>query len=119
IGRDHTGVGNYYDPYASHRIFDQFPDLDIKAVKFNEIFYSKKLHNYVHENGNTSNHEESDKLRIISGTQAREILINGESPPSWFMRPEITTMILDALKNGKQVFETLGEVEVNALGRIK
>ena len=105
IGRDHTGVGNYYDPYASHRIFDKFPDLGIKIVKFHEIFYSKKLQNYVHENGNSPDHEERDKLRIISGSQARAMFLKGERPPSWFMRPEISNIVLDAVNRGEQVFE--------------
>lgn len=105
IGRDHTGVGNYYDPYASHRIFDKFPDLGIKIVKFDEVFYSKKLRNYIHHNGLSPNHNESDKLRIISGTQAREMFLKGERPPSWFMRPEISDIVLDAVNRGEQVFE--------------
>jgi ATP sulfurylase len=106
IGRDHTGVGNYYDTYAAHRIFDEFPDLGITIVKFSEIFYSKKLKGYVHENGNVSHHEESDKLRIISGSQARAMFLRGESPPDWFMRPEISKIVLNAVKSGQQVFET-------------
>lgn len=105
IGRDHTGVADYYDPYASQRIFDEFPDLGIKIVKFREIFYSKKLRNYVHENGSISDHDESDKLHIISGSQARAMFMTGNKPPSWFMRPEISNIILEAVKNGEQVFE--------------
>lgn len=105
IGRDHTGVGSYYDPYASHRIFDKFPDLGIKIVKFNEIFYSKIMHTYINDNGISPDHVEGDKLRIISGTQARAMFLKGEMPPSWFMRPEISNLILDAVKNGEQVFE--------------
>ncbi len=104
IGRDHTGVGNYYDAYASHRIFDDFPDLGIKIVKFNEIFYSKKLNKYEHENGEFP-YDERDKLRIINGSEARTMFLRGERPPSWFMRPEISNIVLDALKNGEQVFE--------------
>lgn len=104
IGRDHTGVGDYYDPYASHRIFDNFPDLGIKIVKFNEIFYSKKLNNYVQENGKFP-YDESDRLRLISGSQARAMFLREERPPSWFMRPEISNIVLDAVKNGEQVFE--------------
>ncbi len=109
VGRDHTGVGDYYDPYASHAIFDQFPDLGIKIVKFHEIFYSKKLGTYVHENGDSSNSggetDEVDKLRIISGTQARAMFLKGERPPDWFMRPEIADIVLDAVERGEQVFE--------------
>lgn len=105
IGRDHTGVGDYYDPYASHRIFDNFPELGIKIVKFNEVFYSKKMNNYVQENVRLPYDDGSDKLRFISGSQARKLFTNGETPPGWFMRPEISNMVLDAIKNGEQVFE--------------
>jgi pyruvate kinase len=104
IGRDHTGVGSYYDPYASHRIFDQFPELGIKIVKFSEIFYSKTLDNYIHESAQ-SPHQDVDRLDLISGSQARAMFIRGERPPSWFMRPEISNLILNSVKNGEQVFE--------------
>jgi pyruvate kinase len=104
VGRDHTGVGTYYDPYASQRIFDQFPNLGIKIVKFDEIFYSKKLNNYVHES-HQSPLDDMDKLRMMSGSQARAMFINGKRPPNWFMRPEISNLILNSVKNGEQVFE--------------
>ncbi len=104
IGRDHTGVGNYYHPYASHKIFDEFPDLGMKIVKFKEIYYSKRQNQYVQENGKFPN-DESDRLRLISGSQARALFLKGEQPPSWFMRPEISMIVLDAIKNGEQVFE--------------
>lgn len=104
IGRDHTGVGNFYDPYASQRIFDEFPDLGIKIVKFREVFYSKKIDGYVHESNGPSA-DETDRLNIISGSQARAMFLRGETPPSWFMRPEISSIVLDALKSGEPVFE--------------
>ena len=104
VGRDHTGVGTYYDPYASHRIFDDFPDLGMKIVKFSEISYSKRSKKYIQTNGWPVD-DESDKLRLISGTQARNMFLKGERPPSWFMRPEIADIVLEAIKNGEQVFE--------------
>ena len=107
IGRDHTGVGNYYDRYASHRIFDNFPDLGIKIVKFNDLFYSRKLNKYVQVNGKIPYNKESDKLHIISGSQARAMFLKGESPPGWFMRPEISKIVLTAVNSGKQVFEEI------------
>ncbi|MCK4791439.1 MAG: sulfate adenylyltransferase, partial [Desulfobacteraceae bacterium] len=102
VGRDHTGVGNYYDPYASHRIFDELPDLGIKIVKFHEIFYSKELGAHVLGDG---------ELRI-SGTEAREMFLKGERPPYWFMRCEISDIVLDALGRGEQVFERGSDVEL-------
>lgn len=104
IGRDHTGVGTFYDPYASQRIFDQFDDLGIKIARFNEIYYSKSLNKYVHEISPAAK-DDSDKLGLISGSQARAMFVKGECPPDWFMRPEIAGLILDSIKSGKQVFE--------------
>ena len=41
IGRDHAGIGDYYDKYASHTIFDEFTpeELGIDIRLFHEVFY--------------------------------------------------------------------------------
>jgi pyruvate kinase len=101
VGRDHTGVGNYYDPNASHQIFKQFPELGIKAVTFNHIDFCKQCNGHVLEDECT--HEKIEKLSI-SGTEARRQLVSGETPPDWFMRSRISEMIIDKLKNDKEVF---------------
>jgi pyruvate kinase len=104
VGRDHTGVGDYYDAYASHRIFDQFPDLGIIPIRFHEVYYSAKLERYVHAiEGENAQATADDKLQI-SGTQARQMFEQGKIPPAWFMRPEIAKIILEAVKNGEEVF---------------
>ena len=102
VGRDHSGVGDFYHPYASHDIFDQFPDLGIQPVKFDKVFYSKSHKKHFHEK-DVPDHGEDDKLQI-SGTEARKMFERGESPPEWFMRPEISKMIIDSLRAGYQVF---------------
>ncbi len=102
VGRDHTGVGSFYPPDASHKIFDEFPDLRIKPVRFGEVFYSPKLGDHVHAS-ESPGHDPKDKLSI-SGTEARKMFEKGEVPPSWFMRPEVSEIILTALKNGEEVF---------------
>ncbi len=102
VGRDHTGVGNFYHPKAAHTIYQRFPDLGIKPIFFDQVFYSGKLDKYIHEK-DSPDHPEEDK-RQISGTQAREMLERGELPPAWFMRPEISRMIVDSLKRGEEVF---------------
>jgi ATP sulfurylase len=33
------------------------------------------------------------------------MFLRGETPPEWFMRPEISKLILDAVLAGEQVFE--------------
>lgn len=111
VGRDHTGVGDFYKPTASHEIFDKFPDLGIKPVRFHQVFYSKKLGKHIHEK-DASGHDEKDKL-YISGTQARKMFLDGKQPPSWFMRPEISKPILAAIKKGEEVF-----VEKKSLAKV-
>jgi pyruvate kinase len=102
VGRDHTGVGDYYHPKASHNIFRRFPDLGIKAVCFDKVFYSEIEDKHIHA-PDAPGHIEEDKLHV-SGTQARKMFESGETPPVWFMRPEISKIIVDAVVNGEEVF---------------
>ncbi len=102
VGRDHTGVGNFYPPTASHDVFKQFPDIGIKAVTFDHVFYSKKLEQHIHAR-DVDGFPPEDQL-LISGTDARKMFERGEQPPEWFMRPEISSIILDAVKKGEEVF---------------
>ena len=67
-----------------------------------KIFYSEKKNSHVHEAQDTE-HTEDEKLHI-SGTQARKMLEKKELPPEWFMRPEISRMIIEALARGEEVF---------------
>lgn len=104
VGRDHTGVGTFYPPTASHEIFDKFSakDIGITPVRFGHIFYSEKLGTHVHEHDDTS-HREDEKFHI-SGGEARRMFLLGKTPPEWFMRPEISSLISEAVKRGERVF---------------
>ncbi|MEO2220659.1 MAG: sulfate adenylyltransferase, partial [Nitrosopumilus sp.] len=46
IGRDHAGVGKFYDPFAAQKIFDDYPELEISPVFFPPFFYCKKCLTY-------------------------------------------------------------------------
>lgn len=104
VGRDHTGVGDFYHPHASHKIFEDFTkeELGITPIKFDKVFYSSLEEKHIHE-PEFLDHPEDQKLHI-SGTQAREMLKAGEQPPHWFMRPEISEIIIDKIKKGEKVF---------------
>jgi pyruvate kinase len=102
VGRDHTGVGSYYHPNASHQIFDKFPDLGIVPVRFDKVFYSNKLQQHVHEKDVDMN-EDLEGVHI-SGTEARKLFEALDVPPIWFMRPEISSIISEAMKNNEDVF---------------
>ncbi len=99
IGRDHTGVGNFYSPTASIDIFNNFPELAIKSVSIDDVI-SEKLNIHRHKDGICPDPTDLH----ISGTQARRMFERREAPPEWFMRPEISQIILDALANGEEVF---------------
>ena len=102
VGRDHTGVGDYYSPKSSHKIFDKIGDIGIKPIIYDSINYSSIENKYVHENELYTTQDESNFK--ISGSEARNIFKEGKQPPEWFMRKEVSNMILDDLKSGKKVF---------------
>ncbi len=106
VGRDHTGVGDYYHPKASHNIFDRFPEIGIIPIKFDKVFYSKRLEEHIHEKEGGKEAKiinENDQMEI-SGTQARKMFEQGLVPPEWFMRPEISKSIIEAIQRGEEVF---------------
>lgn len=90
VGRDHTGVGNYYEPMASQQLFSKFPDLGIAPIFFGNVFYSKDKKTHVIEG---SKDDKEEDTASISGTEVREIFLKGKKPPEWLMRPQIAEKI--------------------------
>ena len=102
VGRDHTGVKNYYAPEASQKIFDEYPDLGMEIVKINEVYYSN-VHNEYYFSHDYPEGDNANRYSI-SGTSARKMLQDGVMPPSWLMRSEISEQILKAMQNKEEVF---------------
>jgi ATP sulfurylase len=104
IGRDHTGVGNFYGPEDSQKIFDKFSEneIGIIPIKFGNVFYSEEKKGYV-SGSDECNFKEEDKF-YISGTNAREMIKKGIAPPEWFMRPEISNILLEKLNKDETIF---------------
>lgn len=100
VGRDHTGVGRFYPPDAAQRIFAEFPDLGITAVPCDEVTFSRRQSTYVYKPAVA----EAGEHLSISGTEVRDLFRQGQMPPEWFMRPEISQLILQALQHGEEVF---------------
>ena len=84
-------------------IIKLFSQLGIEIIKFNTVYYSKTKMEHLEEENGTITTDEKDKLDI-SGTEARELLRECKKPPSWFMRPEISKMIIDSIKAEEEVF---------------
>ena len=92
IGRDHAGVGKFYDPFAAHKIFDDYPELDITPIFFPAFFYCKKCLTFT--NPKVCPHD-ADSREQISGSMLREMLQNGQSPSEFILRPEVAKVIID------------------------
>lgn len=103
VGRDHTGVNGFAKDNDSTVIFSQFREIGMEIIRFNNVYYSKSKKKYLEDDEYTTNIIKDDKM-YISGTEARQILSEGNTPPSWFMRPEISAMIINAIKANKDVF---------------
>ena len=91
IGRDHAGVGNYYDPFAAHKIFDDYPDLEITPIFFPAFFYCKKCLTFTNQKACPHDVESREQ---ISGTKLREMIQEGKAPSEFILRPEVSKIIL-------------------------
>ena len=89
IGRDHTGVGNYYNSNESIKIFDQL-DIGMKIIKFDTVSYSDIVND---PNTNLSNKKAINSKLPLSGTIVRNSLEKGKNIPEYLMRKEIIKMI--------------------------
>lgn len=97
VGRDHAGIGSFYDKYASHSIFDEFPpeELGIDVRLFHEVFYCARCAS--HASVQSCPHDERYRLNI-SGTGVREMLRHGILPPKELVRPESARIAIQGVQ---------------------
>jgi sulfate adenylyltransferase len=91
FGRDHAGVGTYYDPYAAHRIFEEIPDIGIKPVLTLEWFYCPRC-----GPGYEKLCGHQDQKDPISGTWIRGVIKDGGRPEQGKIRSEVFDVLLEA-----------------------
>ncbi len=104
VGRDHTGVGNFYKPDASQKIFQKIGDIGIVPLFFNTAYFCKKCGQVT----DYCRHGEESKI-TISGTKIRNCLINNEKIPDYLMRNDISKMLKDMYKSNKDILFEKGE----------
>lgn len=100
IGRDHTGVGDFYAPGANQNLFDELGDIGITPLFFDTIGYDPKAEKYAPVS-------EAHTVQNISGTEARNRIARGERLPDWFMHDIVQDMLFDEQLNGNALFHQI------------
>jgi sulfate adenylyltransferase len=91
IGRDHAGVGDYYDDFEAQELFEAVDNVGITPLYYSYAFYCTVCEGIVSEKTcphGSEYHEEP------SGTKLRALLNGGEKPATELMRPEVAESIL-------------------------
>jgi len=95
VGRDHTGVKNFYGQYDSQKIFEKISDLNISILKFDEPFFCKRCNQVT-----TKKTCKCSKIHHvkISGTKIRKAIEQKKSVSGNIIRKEVL-LDLKKLKN--------------------
>ena len=86
VGRDHAGVGDYYEDFAGHNIFDDIQDIGIKPLFYHYAFFCERCDGIVSEK--VCPHDREKRIEP-SGTKIRNMIKNDEPPSEKIMRPEV------------------------------
>jgi ATP sulfurylase len=108
VGRDHTGVADFYPPDANRWLFDAVGEIGITPVFFDAVGYNEEERRYEIDVG--------QGLTTISGTQARDTLRRGGALPDWFMRDLVQEVLRAELKSGRPLFNESDASQVQMEG---
>lgn len=97
IGRDHAGVGDFYDMFEAQTIFDKIPKpeepgkaLLCTPLKIDWTFYCFKCDGMA--SLRTCPHAKEDRV-LLSGTMLRKLLSEGGQMPDHFGRDEVLVIL--------------------------
>ena len=91
VGRDHAGVGDYYEPFDAHNIFDEIDDgLVTQPLKIDWTFWCNKCAGM--SSMKTCPHSRKDRL-LLSGSKLRHLLSENLNVPDNFSRPEVLEIL--------------------------
>ena len=97
VGRDHTGVADFYPPDANRELFESLGDIGIEPVFFDAVGYNPQTGAYEADRG--------QPLIKISGTEVRESLRANKRLPDWYMREIVQDVLLAEMSSGKPLFQ--------------
>lgn len=94
IGRDHAGVGNFYEKYAAHELARSFAgELGIEILYLHGPFYCNCCAGMVTEKTCPHWQTAPHQTRQISGTEVRAMILGRDAIPAEVMRPEVVTSL--------------------------
>ena len=100
IGRDHTGVNNFYDPKASQKLFDKL-NIKMEIMLFDTAKYCPSCDDVLF----SCNHGESAVCEL-SGTSVREMVRKGAGLQEYLMRNDVAGELFKLYnENPSHVFE--------------
>lgn len=116
IGRDHAGIGDFYDKYAGHNVFSEYTDeeLGIDVRLFHEVFYDTRA--ATHATSQTVGNDDIRYRLNISGTGIRELLRYGYMPPKEIVRPESALAAIQGIQP-KGIGED-GHATITPIGKV-
>jgi sulfate adenylyltransferase len=113
VGRDHAGVGDYYGPFDSQKIFNEIPQgaLAVRPLCMDWTFYCydcgrmASMKTCPHESNavidDNGNYKGGARL-LLSGSLLRKLMSEGKPVPAEFSKPEVIAVL-------KQYYDTLEE----------
>ena len=99
VGRDHTGVGDYYSADATWKLFETIGDIGIEIVRIGQIHYCNTCESVAE----SCEHEPSQR-EILAGSRVRKALEESAEVPAWLMRKSISTFLIEQAALGKEIF---------------
>jgi len=99
VGRDHTGVSDYYNKTESQEIFDKI-DTDMVIIKPVEVGYDLVTSKYL-------SIKENDTLQELSGSIIRKFLLENHELPNYLVRENISRILKNIfIKSPDKLFES-------------
>ena len=90
VGRDHAGVGGYYQKYEAHQLTERFDgELGIEILRLRGPFYCSRCGGIATDKTCRHVEEDAGATHEISGSDMRRLLSGTGEPAPELMRPEV------------------------------